>query len=532
MIGGIFIDVNIKDIRIVSNNLCKENLNTHIIITLVITAFTMSFQGIFHIGHSYSVYPVSKESIYFMLQHFLISYIISTSMRNHEYSAKEVFKEFLSKIVQVVFTGLVVSLLSFGLIFVINQLSQTLSILLSYFVASFGMEYVGNIIEFIAVTGFYLFSIIVYSLIPVLSACILSNDTEHKLNAFSIFIESEILVNKRLIEYVVYFISSKLIIYSVLSYIVEYYMGNLPIFLLIILYPISIMLEIYAEIYILNFFMHIGDKHVYNIPIDTIMKFNHTKHEIDILFKKKFGQVGLKSLSLTLIYTLAFMIIKSLLLDVFKYNELIQEIIKVMLDVIQFGLILRAINKSMKYPDYNTKEIVTMNIKSVLYIIPVSLFVGITSVLFFRPLLDYFNKQLILFEGILESPVFMIIGVAVWVFIMYTMIIISEMVIISIYGIEIYRHDELNPIKELIKSNEMLTGKKINFFKFMVAHVCDIILCISILQFLSTIILPGDIAKVVEYSIFILKAVFIAKSALGILIFIPESMDNYVSNSN
>lgn len=532
MIGGIFIDVNIRDIRQVSNNLCKENLNTHIIITLVITAITMSFETIFHIGHDYSVYPISKEAIYFMFQHFIISYIISTSMRNHEYSAKEVFKEFVSKITQVLLTGLVVSILSFGLIFIINQLSKVLSILLSYFAASFEMEYADNIIEFIVITGSYLFSIIVYSLIPVLSACILSNDTEHKLNAFSIFIESEILVNRRLIEYVIYFISSKLIVFSLLSYIAKLYIENSPIYLLIILYPISIMLEIYAEIYILNFFMHIGDKHVYNIPIDTIMKFNHAKYEIDILFKKKFGEVGLKSLSLTLIYTLVFMVIRSFLLDAFKYNDLMQDITRVMLDVIQFGLILRAINKSMKYPNYNTKEIVTMNIKSVLYIIPVSIFVGITSVLFFRPLLDFFNKQLILFEKILESPVFMVIGVLVWIFIMYTIVIITEMVIISIYGIEIYRHDELNPIKELIKSNEMLTGKKVNFFKFMVVHVFDIILWISILQFLSTIILPEDIATVVEYSIFILKAVFIAKSALGILIFMPESMDDYMSNSN
>lgn len=528
----IFINqTNILEIKESSQKFCRSNLNTHIIITIIISAVTMLLEKTLGISHHYTVFPPTKEVVYFIFQHFIIAYIVATCMRNHHFNVREVFKELISKWYHVIFTGVSISLLSYGLLFIVYNLSKFASVGLKLVADAFEIYYLDNLITFTVEIGFYLICLMIYNLLPILSACILSKDTKRSLNVIGIFSESQRLISKKIIDYVIYFVSSHLIIYSALTILLEFISEKSDINFFII-YPLLIILEILSEIYILNFFMHIGDKHFNEVYVDEIKTFTHNKRKIDKVFKEKFEMVGLKAFYLILIYTLFFSSIKGVLLHTCGDNTLFVQTAEIAIDIIQFGLILRAVHKSIKYKDYKLLQIIRMNIKSISYILPIAIFVAIINTSTFRPILLFINNKITEFKSMLSSPIFMILSILIWCLIVSLLVIILEVIIISIYGMEIDRHENLNPVVELFKSRRGLEGNKRDFIKFIINNTIDILIYIGLLQFISQNIEIEQLINIINYAVFIFKAVFLAKLSISILIFIPLRLKHYISEDN
>lgn len=523
---------NIQNIKKSSDALCKENLSTHIVITVVITLLTMIFEKLLNIDHHYKVYPVSQEAIFFMFQHFIMAFIVTTSMRNHHLSAKEVFLEFKSRFREITLTGLVISILSYVLLLSIYHLSKILNLLLYLITSAFDMTYLNNMIEFTVITGSYLVSIVIYTLVPIISACILSKDADHELNVLGVFRECFLLIERKLIKYVFYFISSRLIIFSGLKFLLDYISTDSSFVIELVLSAPITMLEILAEIYILNFFMYIGDKHMTDISIETIKEYTHSKTELSSIFKKNYKKIGLKALYISLIYIVIFATLKYIIFLFLKVDVLFKDILSVILDVIEFGLILRATHKTIKNPNDSIKDILIMNKKSVLYILPVSIFVAVLSLLVFKPIFILSTNKVMNFDFMLASPIFMIIAVLLWLVIAISVIISLEVVIISIYGMEIDRHENLNPITELLRSSKGLSGYKTRFLKFMFITTIDIIIVIMFLEYVSLYMANGWLIPVIDSLQFIAKAEFISKLAICILVFAPRRLDRYVNKEN
>lgn len=523
---------NIQNIKKSSDELCKENLSTHIIITVVITLLTIIFEKLLNINHYYKVYPVSKEAIFFMFQHFIMAFIITTSMRNHHLSAKEVFLEFKSRFREIILTGLVIPILSYVLLLSIYHLSKILNLLLYLITSAFDMPYLDNMIDFTVITGSYLISIVIYTLVPIISACILSKDADHELNVLGVFRECFLLIERKLIQYVFYFISSRLIIFSGLKFLLEYLSKDSSFVVDILLSAPITMLEILAEIYILNFFMHIGDKHMTDVSIETITEYTHSKTELSSIFKKNYKKVGLKALYISLIYIVLFAILKYIIFLFLKVDVLFKDTLNVILDVIEFGLILRATHKIIKNPNDSIKDILIMNKKSVLYILPVSIFVSILSLLVFKPIFSLSTNKVMDFKFMLDSPIFMIIAVLIWSIMAISVVISLEVVIISIYGMEIDRHENLNPITELLRSSKGLSGYKTMFLKFMFITTIDIIIVIMFLEYMYLYMANGWLVHVINSIQFVAKAEFVSKLAICILVFAPRRLDRYVNKEN
>lgn len=523
---------NIQNIKKSSDELCKENLSTHIIITVVITLLTIIFEKLLNINHYYKVYPVSKEAIFFMFQHFIMAFIITTSMRNHHLSAKEVFLEFKSRFREIILTGLVIPILSYVLLLSIYHLSKILNLLLYLITSAFDMPYLDNMIDFTVITGSYLISIVIYTLVPIISACILSKDADHELNVLGVFRECFLLIERKLIQYVFYFISSRLIIFSGLKFLLEYLSKDSSFVVDILLSAPITMLEILAEIYILNFFMHIGDKHMTDVSIETITEYTHSKTELSSIFKKNYKKVGLKALYISLIYIVLFAILKYIIFLFLKVDVLFKDTLNVILDVIEFGLILRATHKIIKNPNDSIKDILIMNKKSVLYILPVSIFVSILSLLVFKPIFSLSTNKVMDFKFMLDSPIFMIIAVLIWSIMAISVVISLEVVIISIYGMEIDRHENLNPITELLRSSKGLSGYKTMFLKFMFITTIDIVIVIMFLEYMYLYMANGWLVHVINSIQFVAKAEFVSKLAICILVFAPRRLDRYVNKEN
>lgn len=523
---------SIQKIKKSSDALCKENLSTHIIITVIITLLTMLFEKLLNIGHHYKVYPVSQETIFFMFQHFIMAFIVTTSMRNHHLSTKEVFLEFKSRFREIILTGLVISILSYVLMSSIYQLSKLLSLLLLLLTSAFDMSYLNNMIEFTVITGSYLVSIIVYSLVPVISACILSKDADHELNVLGVFRECFLLIEKKLIKYIFYFISSRLIIFSGLKFILEYISSDASFISYLLLSAPITMLEILAEIYILNFFMYIGDKHMSDISIETIKEYTHSKTELGYIFKKNYKKIGIKALYISLIYIVIFSLLKYLIFLSLKVDIQFKNFLNVVLDVIEFSLILRATHKTIKKPNDSIKDILIMNKKSVLYILPVSIFVALANLIIFKPILEFTTIKMMNFDFMLDSPIFMIIAVLIWLLIIVSVVITIEVIIVSIYGMEIDRHENLNPVTELLKSSKGLSGYKTRFLKFMFITTVDVIIVIMFLEYISLYMASDWMIPVVDTIQFIAKAEFTSKLAICILVFAPRRLGRYVNKEN
>ena len=173
-----------------------------------------------------------------------------------------------------------------------------------------------------------------------------------------------------------------------------------------------------------------------------------------------------------------------------------------------------------------------MNKKSVLYILPVSIFVAVLSLLVFKPIFILSTNKVMNFDFMLASPIFMIIAVLLWLVIAISVIISLEVVIISIYGMEIDRHENLNPITELLRSSKGLSGYKTRFLKFMFITTIDIIIVIMFLEYVSLYIANGWLVPVIDSLQFIAKAEFISKLAICILVFVPRRLDRYVNKEN
>lgn len=495
----------------------------------------MLLEKMLGISHHYTVFPASKEALYFMLQHFLIAYIVGICMRNHHFSVKEVLKEFFEKLGYILLTGICISLFSYALLILMYNLSNITSTGLKLVASAFNVNYLNNLIPFASEVGFYLLSMMIYNLIPILSACILSKDTKRSLKVVGIFLESQRLIAKKIIDYAIYFVSSRLIIYCLLTMLLELVLekNNInPLFVYPWIYPCLTMLEILSEIYILNFFMHIGDKHYNEVYIDEIKAFNHKRRKIDKIFKDKFEMVGIKAFYLILIYTLSFSLIRGLILHLSKDNIILTEILEVSIDIIQFGLILRAVHKSIKYPNYNIRQVITMNIKSISYVLPIAILIGVVNAIVIKPTLIFLNTNILKFEPMLSSPVFMIISILIWFLIVSTLVIMTEVVILSIYGMEIERDDNLNPIKVLMQSGKGLGSNKTDFIKFILNNTIDILSYIAILQLFSKYTDIDQLTNIINYAVFILKAVFMARLSISVLIFTRFKLRKYISKDD